>query len=158
MHLHIYRQISYSVILPIPRVHGVKHLNVYFFHHGKTNPGRRSFHLRAVNRWNKLSNDIRLNFSTMAWLHIYFKMPSVLINADTCTCIMISCILNRPFVHLYVYTFKPNTMLWLCILHVCTRTVNHVLLYIYTCSVEYNNVLIWTSWKTSTLYWKRYPE
>ena len=31
----------------------------------KTNPGRRSFHFRAVNRWNKLSNDIRLNFSTM---------------------------------------------------------------------------------------------
>ena len=35
MHLHIYLQISYSVIVPIPRVHGVKHLNVYFFHHGK---------------------------------------------------------------------------------------------------------------------------
>ena len=31
----------------------------------KTNPGRRSFHFRAANRWNKLTNDIRLNFSTM---------------------------------------------------------------------------------------------
>ena len=36
----------------------------------KTNPGRRSFHFRAVNRWNKLSNDIRLNFSTMT-THIF---------------------------------------------------------------------------------------
>ena len=36
----------------------------------KTNLGRRSFHFRAVNRWNKLSNDIRLNFSTMT-THIF---------------------------------------------------------------------------------------
>ena len=60
------------------------------------------------------------------WLHIFC-------NADIH--IMISYILiYRPFVHLYVYTFKPNTctMLWLCIL--CTRTVN--ISCIYFCTFE----------------------
>ena len=41
----------------------------------KTNPGRRSFHFRAVNRWNKLSNYIRLNFSTMT-THIFLNAIS----------------------------------------------------------------------------------
>ena len=41
----------------------------------KTNSGRRSFHFRAVNRWNKLSNGIRLNFSTMT-THIFLNAIS----------------------------------------------------------------------------------
>ena len=95
--------------------------------------------------------------SPSIWLHIFKKMPSVLINADIHVLwFHVLIYMYRPFVHLYVYTFKPKTMSWLCIL--CTRTVNISCIYTFVHSVEYKNVLIWTSWETSTLYWKRYPE
>ena len=37
------------------------------------------------------------------------------------------------------------------VMTVCTRTVNISCFYFCTI-LEYNNVLIWTSWETSTLY------
>ena len=45
------------------------------------------------------------------------------------------------------------------IMYTYCKYILYILLYILnTYSVEYNNVLIWTSWETSTLYCKRYPE